>query len=123
MDLYTNKKTEKALLSIPGFIDTPANKPSHDGPVLVICEREVIKTVAFKKVVEEFITLGTWVPKLTRDATYNYVGDDADYCEKTDCHYWPEGWYHHNHFGTHWLIHDKVIRWAEIPEIFTSIPF
>ena len=43
-------------------------------------------------------------------------GKYADYNEKEDLYYWPEGWYEWNrHEETHWRVGETVTHWMALP--------
>lgn len=47
--------------------------------------------------------------------------DYVDYCEETDTHYCPAGWYEvwksHPDWGCYWMNGDKPTHWMPLPEV------
>jgi len=59
-----------------------------------------------------------WIPRFYQVSNGDdYSGDDLDYSEKDDIHFWPEGWYEWNQYEeTHWKLGNDVTvtHWREV---------
>ena len=61
-----------------------------------------------------------WIQKFSEEVPCNWDGD-ADYNEKEDQYYWPEGWYEWNrHEETHWRVDETVTHWMPLPLPFNA---
>lgn len=61
-----------------------------------------------------------WIQKFSEEVSCDWDGD-ADYNEKEDQYYWPEGWYEWNrHEETHWRVDETVTHWMALPLPFNA---
>ena len=62
-----------------------------------------------------------WVAKFSEEVGASDFDGDADYNEKEDQYYWPEGWYEWNrHEETHWRVEETVTHWMQLPLPFNA---